>query len=298
MDTLEALAKRIATTQDLRGIVRTMKALSAVSIRQYDQAVVALREYDRTIELGLQVVLRRGLPAIPESKPEEGATIAVVYGSDHGLCGRFNHEIARFARAELSAHHVARETRLYLAVGARAATQLEASGEAVERSFALPGSADGLTETVHDVLLEIDRLREARRVARVMVFVNMRAAGATASPRSSQLLPFDPRWLARLAARRWPARAIPTFTMEPEALFAALVRQHLFIELFRAGAESAASEHAARLAAMQAAERNIEEHLEEMNAAYRHKRQESITEELLDVVAGFEALTTENDVGS
>jgi F-type H+-transporting ATPase subunit gamma len=101
-----------------------------------------------------------------------------------------------------------------------------------------------------------------------------------------------------LVHRPWPNRVRPTFTMEPEALLASLVRQHLFVGLFRAAAHSAASEHAARLAAMQAAERNIEEHLEEMNAAYRHKRQESITEELLDVVAGFEALTTADDGGS
>jgi len=79
--------------------------------------------------------------------------------------------------------------------------------------------------------------------------------------------------------------------MEPSALLAALVRQHLFISLFRAGAESAASEHATRLAAMQAAERNIDDHLDEMNGAYRQRRQALITEELLDVVAGFEALT-------
>ena len=80
--------------------------------------------------------------------------------------------------------------------------------------------------------------------------------------------------------------------MDTEALFAALVRQHLFMGLFHTGAESAASEHATRLAAMQAAERNIEDHLTEMNTAFRRLRQASITEELLDVVAGFEALST------
>ncbi len=62
--------------------------------------------------------------------------------------------------------------------------------------------------------------------------------------------------------------------------------------MFRAGAESTASEHATRLGAMQAAARNIDEHLDEMNAEYRRVRQQFITEELLDVVAGFEALTS------
>ena len=79
------------------------------------------------------------------------------------------------------------------------------------------------------------------------------------------------------------------FTMDPAALFAALARQHLFVTLYRATAESLASEHASRLVAMQTAEKNIEEHLTETTAAYRRKRQEAITSELLEIVAGFEA---------
>lgn len=291
MDTLEALGKRIATTEDLRSIVRTMKSLSAVSIRQYEQAVVALRDYRRTIELGLQAVLRRDRPSIADLQGPEGPTIATVFGSDHGLCGRFNQEIARFAQTELRRRRVSPENVHYLVAGARAASQLEAAGKRVEECFLLSGSVGGLIETAYSLLLKIDEWRAQESLARIVVFYNLRSEGATASPHGVQLLPLDPAWLRRLARRRWPSRAIPTFTMDAEALFAALVRHHLLIELFRAGAESAASEHATRLAAMQAAERNIEDHLGEMNAAYRRRRQESITEELLDVVAGFEALT-------
>lgn len=290
MDTLEALGKRIATTEDLRSIVRTMKSLSLVSIRQYDQAVVALRDYNRTIELGLQVVLRRDGPPILEGGAPDGPTIAIVFGSDHGLCGRFNQQIARFAQQELARLRVPREEALYLVAGARADAQLQAAGLRVEECFLLPGSVGGLTETAHSILLKIDEWRAQDGVGRVLVFHNMRSEGATAVPQGVQMLPLDPHWLGRLARRRWPSRAIPTFTMDAEALFSALVRQHLFVGLFRAGAESAASEHAVRLTSMQAAERSIEDHLGEMNAAYRRKRQESITEELLDVVAGFEAL--------
>lgn len=297
METLETLGRRIATTEELRGIVRTMKSLSAVSIRQYDRAVEALGDYRRTIEAGLQVVLgRAGLPAA-ETRAAEGLTLAVVFGSDHGLCGRFNREIARHARRELARRGIGPETVRHLAVGARAAAQLEAAGAPVARSFLLPGSAGGLTRTAESLLLEIDAFRAEHRVARVMVFHNRRTEGATAEPDAAQLLPLDPDWLARLAARPWPSRALPTFSMEPEALFAALVRQHLFIGLFRAGAESAASEHATRLAAMQAAERNIEEHLSEMGTGFRRLRQASITEELLDVVAGFEALEGGGEAG-
>lgn len=290
METLEGLRKRIATTGELRSIVRTMKSLAAVSIRQYDQAVVALREYDRTIDMGLQVILQRERLPIPEGETAVGSAIAVVFGSDHGLCGRFNHEVARFARRELDRRRVSREKVAYLVVGVRAAAQLETAGEKVEEWMHLPGSVDGLTETAYRLLLTIDRWRADRPLSRVLLLHNRRAEGTTASPQVVQLMPLDPAWLARLARRRWPARAIPTYTMDPQTLFALVVRQHLFVGLFRAAAESAASEHATRLTAMQAAERNIEEHLEQMTAAYRRKRQESITAELLDIVSGFEVL--------
>lgn len=290
MDTLEALGKRIATTEDLRAIVRTMKSLSAASIRQYDQAVIALRDYSRTIEMGLQIVLRSAPPPVLQEKEAEGATIAVVFGSDHGLCGRFNTQITKFSRLELHRRKAVGEKAMYLVVGARAAAQLEVAGEPVRQSFILPGSVEGLTGTAHDVLRIIDEWRDEATVAQVLVFHNMRLEGAIATPRLHQLLPLDPEWFRHLGQLRWPSRVLPTSTMNTRDLFAALVRQHLFIELFRAGAESAASEHAMRLSSMQAAERNIKEQLEDMSAAYRRKRQQSITEELLDIVAGFEIL--------
>ncbi len=289
METLESLGRRIATTEDLRGIVATMKSLSAVSIRQYEQAVRALRDYRRTIDQGLQVVLRTARPPLAGVDGEAGATLAIVFGSDHGLCGRFNQEIVRFALDRLAERGGEGPERRVVVAGLRAAARLEAAGVTPDPALALAGAVD---ETARTLLLQIDAARAGAGVRRVLVFYNRRSAGTTARPQAIQLLPLDPRWLAHLAEREWPSRGLPTATMAPADLLASLVRQHLFIALFRAGAESAASEHATRLAAMQAAERNIDEHLDEMNGAYRRRRQALITEELLDVVAGFEALTT------
>jgi F-type H+-transporting ATPase subunit gamma len=75
-----------------------------------------------------------------------------------------------------------------------------------------------------------------------------------------------------------------------QPLLSALIRQYLFVALHRATVESLASENAARLSSMQAAEKNIEERLTDLTAEYRQQRQNSITGELLDIVSGFEAL--------
>jgi F-type H+-transporting ATPase subunit gamma len=83
---------------------------------------------------------------------------------------------------------------------------------------------------------------------------------------------------------------LPTFSMNWRRLLSSLIRQYLFISVYRAFAESLAAENAARLASMQAAEKNIEEQLEGLAARYHRRRQSVITEELLDVTAGFEVL--------
>ncbi len=290
METLETLGKRIDTTRNLQSIVATMKSLSAVSIHQYEQAAEALEDYSRTIELGLMAALRGGRPAGPDRTPADARTLVVVFGSDHGLCGRFNHEIVRFVGEDLKERGIASDATEHLVAGARAAGLLETAGATIRARYLLPGTVAGLTQTAYAILRTIDERRAEVAVARVLLYHNRRSAEATADPRGEQLWPVDPDWLQDLAGRQWPSRALPAVTLEAATLFAALVRQQLFIGLFRAGAESAASEHATRLSAMQAAERNIDEHLGEMNADYRRKRQESITEELLDVVSGFEAM--------
>ncbi len=83
---------------------------------------------------------------------------------------------------------------------------------------------------------------------------------------------------------------LPMFTMDRKQLFSALIRQYLFVSLFRAFAESMASENASRLSSMRGAEKNIGDQLAELNAQFHQQRQMSINEELLDIMSGFEAL--------
>jgi len=78
--------------------------------------------------------------------------------------------------------------------------------------------------------------------------------------------------------------------MPPDRLLSALLRQYFFVSLYRACALSLAAENTSRLAAMQAAEKNINERLDELKTSYQHERQAAITEELLDIISGFKAV--------
>jgi F-type H+-transporting ATPase subunit gamma len=293
VESLDRLQKQLDSLGDLRSIVRTMKALSAASIRQYERAVIALGAYYDTIERGLHVALRdmdagHVAPA-PDRKPLRLA--AVVFGSDHGLCGRFNEEIAEYAAARMDSTPTARHDRTVLAVGARIAANLEHGGQPVEDVFFLPGSAEQITLTVQQLLVKIDDWQHEAGIHYVYLFYNGHAGGKTYRPTGIELLPINLRRFHRLGEERWPSRSLPTFSMDRDVLIARLLRQYLFVSLFRACAESQASEHASRLSAMQSAERNLDDRLVELTAAFRRARQDSITAELLDVVSGYEAIT-------
>jgi hypothetical protein len=112
---------------------------------------------------------------------------------------------------------------------------------------------------------------------------------------SQRLLPLDATWQQGLAKVPWPTKTLPEVTGGGTATLRALLREYLFISLFRACAESLASENASRLAAMGPADKNIDESLETLHGTCYRLRQAGIDEELFDVIAGFEALKVEEE---
>ncbi len=296
MDSPERLQRRISTLGELQTIVRTMKALSAISIRQYEKAVGALAHYNRTVELGLQVVLQDTANHTPEAHrfTEPAGLAAIVFGTDHGLCGRFNEDIAVYALQRLQASVAVRNAPRLLAVGTRVAADLEQAGQFVEGDFLVPGSAAHITATVQQIIGKIDKWRSDGNVHYVYLYYNRHLNGGGYAPTEMELLPVNLHRFQRLESKPWPSRRLPMFTMERHSLLSALLRQHLFVSIFRACAESLASEHTSRLAAMQSAEKNLDEKREELTTQFRRLRQEAITTELLDVVSGYEAVTAGN----
>ena len=295
METLEMLGRQIQAVHDLQSVVKTMKGLAAVNIRQFEQTVAAMRDYRRSLELGMQIVLRQ-TPRRQGRRPaaSDGAMAAIILGSDQGMCGQFNTNLVAHVERRFRDIQTGGSEPVVIAVGLRIAAALQSSGQTVATSLTTPGSVAEIGRRVEELVLHIDRLRAGGKVQRVWVFHQHPRTGASYEPHSRQILPFDPAWLQALRERPWPTRMIPMFTMERRALLAALTRQYLFATFYGALGESLAAENAARLAAMQAAESNVEERLGELTSKYHRRRQNTITEELLDVIAGFELLGDTN----
>ena len=293
-NTIVSLRRKIGGAGDLQSVVRTMKAVAASSIGQYEKSVRALADYYRTVELGLGAGLRQSksapLMADRKRKTVAGAIGAVVFGSDQGLVGRFNDVVADYAVKTLAALPTKPEV---WAVGECVHARLADAGLPLMGLFTVPNSVKAITPLVGRILVESETRHSQGEVTELHLFYNRPTSGAVYAPVSQRLLPLDENWRRNLTELPWPTRNLPEVMGGGPAIFRALIREYLFVSLFRACAESLASENASRLAAMQRADKNIDELLEDLNGTFHRLRQSGIDEELFDVISGFEALSVE-----
>jgi F-type H+-transporting ATPase subunit gamma len=138
--------------------------------------------------------------------------------------------------------------------------------------------------------VESETRRNRGEVTDLYLFYNRPASGAVYTPVSQRLLPLDETWRRELAELPWPTQNLSEIMGDDTETLRALIREYLFVSLFRACAESLASENASRLAAMQRADKNIEELLEDLDRTFHRLRQSGIDAELFEVTSGFEAL--------
>ena len=291
---MASLRRKISSAGDLQSVVRTMKALAASSISQYEQSARALADYYRTVELGLSICVRKSAPAARmtevRGRTDEAIVGAVVFGSDQGLVGQFNDVVADFAVKTLA---TLPGTPQVWAVGERVHGRLSDAGLPLVGLFAVPNSVKAITPIVGQILIESETRHSQDEVTELHLFYNRPTSGAVYAPVSQRLLPLDETWRRKLAELPWPTGNLPEVMGGGTATLRMLIREYLFVSLFRACAESLTSENASRLAAMQRADKNIDELLEDLNRTFHRLRQSGIDEELFDVISGFEALSNE-----
>jgi F-type H+-transporting ATPase subunit gamma len=290
-DTIAGLRRKITSAGDLQSVVRSMKALAASSIGQYEKSVHALGDYYHTVELGLSACFLATQSAVlPNRKAGEGEIAAIVFGSDQGLVGQFNDIIADHAIKSLAA--ISGKPKVW-AVGERVHARLADAGLNPIGLFAVPISVQAITPLVGQIQIESEAHRAEGEYSQLYVFHNRPKSGALYEPVSQRLLPLDAKWQRDLEKIPWPTKFLPQVMSGGTATLGALIREYLFISLFRACAESLASENASRLAAMQRADKNIDDLLETLHSTYHRLRQSGIDEELFDVISGYEGLAKE-----
>jgi F-type H+-transporting ATPase subunit gamma len=290
----EALRKRIATAEELHSVVRTMKALASSRVRRFKEAADSLEVYNSVVEMGFRIIMRAGAERI-RTAGKPGRRGAVVFGSDQGLAGPFNDRIVRHALAEIDRSELPRKDWTVLCVGLRAASRLESAGQAPVSRFSMPRSVEGIAPRVQDIIVILEKWHFEEEIERIYLFFNRHGNHAHYAPETFLILPVSPDFLDEMESKPWPGRTLPQFSLSWDRLFSLLVRQYIFVNLYRALVESLASENAGRLASMQGAEKNIENRMEELAGEMRRVRQDAITEELLDIVSGYETIREEKN---
>jgi len=291
-DNTESLRRKISSAGDLQSVVRTMKALAASSIGQYEKSVSGLGDYYRTVELGLSACFQENKPEnsmIQQQRQIHASAIgAVVFGSDQGLVGQFNDVVADFAIETLA--KMPGKLQVW-AVGERVHARLTDGNLPMAGLFAVPTSVQAITPLVGQIQIESEAHRAKGDYAHLYIFYNRPKTGVLYEPLSLRLLPLDAQWQQGLAKVPWPTKVLPEVMCGGTVTLRALIREYLFITLFQACAESLASENASRLSAMERADKNIDELLENFHSTFHQLRQTSIDEELFDVISGYEALS-------
>lgn len=290
-DTTASLQRKIAGAKDLQSVVRSMKAIAASSIGQYEKSIESLSKYYHIVEIGLGVCLRDSESGSSTTKRDhnKGANVggAIVFGSDQGLVGQFNSVVADYAIKEFANLPA---TPAIWAVGERVYEYLANAGLPLLGLFTAPNSVNGISPLVGRVLLEFDAHQTHSDDSELLLFYNRPTSGSIYIPVSKRLLPLDEQWRRHLVSLQWPTRSLPEVMGNGATTLRALTREYLFVSLFRACAESLTSENASRLIAMQRADKNIEELLDNLERTFQRFRQGRIDEELFDVISGFEAL--------
>jgi len=276
------LERQIQTIEGLENIIHSMRSLAATYLGRAEERLEGVRAYAATVGSAIEECLSGREIALPESEGKSTAILA--FFSEQGLCGRFN-EVMAEAAVKSAAGVQAPE---FIVVGRRGPALLKRDGMKILAELPSTTSPDGVDAHIQRIAATVFKLHQRGAFAQMYLLYARYLSPGRIAPQFDRVLPLDlSPWREGEQARRNP----PRLALSRLRLLRELVDEYAFITLYRAFTESLAGENGMRLQSMEAAKSNIEETLDELRQHARIQRQNEITEELLDVVVGAEALT-------
>ncbi len=290
MPSLRDIRNRIGSVKSTRQITKAMKMVAAAKLRRAQDAVLKTRPYAQLLDQTLaRIAARLGsedAATHPLLAPREARTAeVVVVTSDRGLAGGFNSNIARRTQRFLT-ENADRFEKIQLAtIGRKGRDFFRARKMEIRKDFT-GVHTDLRYEKAEAIAEEYARRWLSGEVDAVFLAYNEFKSAIAQKPVVFQLLPVEP------PAEAAGAGASIDFKYEPsrEGLLAELLPRHVAMQVWRALLESAASEHGARMSAMESATKNAEEMIGMLTLQYNRARQAYVTKELMEIVSGAEAL--------
>ncbi|MDX6515962.1 MAG: F-type H+-transporting ATPase subunit gamma [Gaiellaceae bacterium] len=294
MASVQDISRRVRSVKNTRKITRAMELVAAAKLRRAQLRIEAMRPYaDRMLELMAQTARSstslRGLPLLERRDVEKVAILVVT--ADRGLAGAFNAQVLRRGVALARELDADGKDVTWLVTGKKGRSTLRFSRRTIV------GEWTGFTDRpvyadAQAVAHRLEELYETKEVDRVVLVYNAYESPLVQRVTVRDLLPIPDELLAEGGEDEHRAlRGDTIFEPEPEEILARLLPTYLETELYRALLESAASEHGARMTAMRNASKNAGELIDRLTLAMNRARQAEITQEILEVVAGADALT-------
>jgi F-type H+-transporting ATPase subunit gamma len=286
MANLKAIKKRIVSVKNTRQITKAMKMVSAAKLRRAQDNVVAARPYAKM----LREVLGR-LSANPDAeasplqmKREVKKALLIVVTSDRGLCGGFNANICKAADRFVKENKDKYPSMSIMTVGRKGFEFLK-SRQSIYKNQA--GVFAQLSYQTAALLAdEVIKGFIEEEYDEVLLIYNAFRSVMSQDITLEQLLPVAPQEAAETT------ELPPVYIYEPdkETLLAELLPKNIEVQIFKALLESNASEHGARMTAMDSASKNADEMIGKLTLQYNRARQAAITTELIEIISGAESL--------
>ena len=295
MATVQDIRRRVRSVTNTRKITKAMELVAAAKLRRAQARIEAMRAFaDRMLELMAGTARAssslRGLPLLQRRDVETVAIVPIT--GDRGLAGAFNAQILRRAFALERSLRGEGKKVLWLVVGRKGASTLRFRRYEVEQAWTGLGDRPGYSDA-QAVAHRLAELYVEGAVDRVVVVYNHFVSPLVQRVTAQDVLPISPETLEQGEDDDAHERALRgdfIYEPEPEEILTRLLPVYLETELFRALLESAASEHGARMTAMRNASKSAGELIDSLTLAMNRARQAEITQEILEVVAGADAL--------
>jgi F-type H+-transporting ATPase subunit gamma len=296
MASLKDLRPRIASVKPTKKITSAMKMVAASKLRRSQDAAEAARPYADRMgtmlgRLAAAVGGSQGAPKLLAGTGKDDVHLLVVFTADRGLCGGFNASIIKATRIKIRALRAAGKTVKLICVGRKGADALKREfGDAIVARYTGVEGKKGIDfSAATDVADKILALYDEGEFDVCSIFYNKFVSAISQVVTEQQLVPFA---VPEADGQEEATGSSAVYEYEPseEAILADLLPRNVGVQIFGAMLESSASEHGARMSAMDNATRNAGDMIDRLSIQYNRSRQAQITNELIEIISGAEAL--------
>ncbi|MCR9177817.1 MAG: F0F1 ATP synthase subunit gamma [Alphaproteobacteria bacterium] len=296
MPNLKDLKVRINSVKSTQKITSAMKMVAAAKLRRAQDAAEQARPYAKSME---RMIVTLAGNVVPGSGPKllsgtgkDESYLIVVATADRGLCGGFNSNIVRAARRKITELENAGKKVTLLTVGRKAKDQLRRT-----HSRLIVKSVENLARTTigfeqaDNIARELIHRFDEGEFDTCLMFYNRFQSAMTQIVTEQQLIPAKvPELSGDEDQSEASAKALYDYEPDEEGILSALLPRNVATQVFTALLENSASEHGARMTAMDSATRNAGEMIDKLTLTYNRTRQAYITKELIEIISGAEAL--------